>query len=656
MRKLLLQGITNTKLLIPKTKHYHIFFINLLFVIGYLLLGIPAAFAAGEFETSYQVRYSINDVGKATVNQNITLKNKTTNYYADKFELKIGSTKVEDVKAADAAGSLQTEVKFENNVTTISVKFNQKVIGIDKTLPWTLSYTSNELASRSGQIWEVSIPRLAKSQEIASYTATVATPVSFGPVAFAVPEPNTSTKLVSIQEFTFTKDQLENSGIAMSFGIKQVFSFTLNYYLENNGLTTRSDEITLPPDNNYQKVVLTKIEPQPLNITVDDDNNFLAKYRLNSKQSLNIKAEGYIEVFSKPFRNVYSQLTDSQRQKYLENNKYWEIDNAFIKSKAQELKTPENIYKFVSDFLSYSEERLKLPKVERKGAAAAVLTPKDAVCMEFTDLFIAVARAAGIPAREVEGYAYTQNERLRPLSLSLESGDILHAWPEYWDDKLGWIQVDPTWGSTSGGLDFFNKLDFNHITFIQRGTSSTFPFPAGSYKKDSSRNEKDIFIDFAVELPNVTSTPSLDLAAPSKILAGIPVKITATVQNVGNTSIINQTLKVTTTKLKRAGQLQNPIAAGNEYESTEKINTLPPFAKVDYEFNLQGNGVFEKQTDVLTLSYYDSQIAIPIEIIPIYSLVFLRGFLISSLVAISIITTGLLLYKKTHNKKPRPVF
>jgi len=52
--------------------------------------------------------------------------------------------------------------------------------------------------------------------------------------------------------------------------------------------------------------------------------------------------------------------------------------------------------------------------------------------MEFTDLFIALSRAAGIPAREINGFAYTDDIRLRPLDLVT---DMLHAWPEYYDEE-----------------------------------------------------------------------------------------------------------------------------------------------------------------------------------------------------------------------------
>ena len=103
------------------------FCLALLFTFHYSLFAGPA-FAQGEFETDYDALYTVNQDGKTNVTQKIVLKNKTANYYAEKFELKIGSTKVEDVKAADNVGPLETNVKFAENTTSIEVKFNQKVI------------------------------------------------------------------------------------------------------------------------------------------------------------------------------------------------------------------------------------------------------------------------------------------------------------------------------------------------------------------------------------------------------------------------------------------------------------------------------------------------------------------------------------------------
>lgn len=621
-------------------------------LISYHLFLITPSYAAGEFETDYKVNYRVQNNGQTQVTQNIILTNRTANFYADKFELKIGSTRVDEVKAQDAAGPLQTDVNFVNNVTTISVKFNQRVVGIDKTLPWTLSYTSSELATKSGQIWEISIPRLSRSEEIKGYTATVSTPTNFGPVAFAVPSPVSSNRIGAAQEFNFSKAQLEQNGIAMSFGEKQVFSFTLDYTLENNNITAQLAQITLPPDNNYQRVVYESINPPPQNVTVDNDNNFEAVYKLQPRQTINVKAKGYVEVFSKPFRNIFNPLTEEEKALYTSPQRYWETDNVFIKEKAAELKTPDKIYDYVASYLAYSKERLNSKDIERKGAAQAVLTPKDSVCMEFTDLFIAIARAAGIPAREVEGYAYTQNERLRPLSLATDGGDILHAWPEYWDDEKGWIQIDPTWGATSGGLDFFEKLDFNHLTFVSRGVSSQNPYPAGSFKARSDPNAQQVFVSFAENLPNITTTPELNLQVPDKLIAGIPAKVKAEVKNVGTSSILGGTLTLSTNHLKKTSALQKPAGANPD---SYPIEILPPFSSKDFTFTLQSEDPWKTQDDSLTLSYYNAQITKPIKILPIYDILAVKSITISIVIAFIVMGVGLYLYKRIHHKKlPKP--
>src|SRR3990167_2529946 len=614
----------------------------ILFMVYGLWFMVPAAHAEGEFETDYSVNYSINGEGKTSVKQDIVLKNKTPNFYADRFELKIGSTQVSDVTASDNTGVLETEIKFEDNLTTIGVVFNQKVIGTGKTLQWTLTYTSSELATKNGQIWEVSIPRLARSTDIGKYDAQVVVPRTFGPKAFAVPTPQDEITTSKSQTYLFNKDQLLESGIAMSFGEKQVFSFKLNYFLENNNVTSQIKEITLPPDNNYQQIVLEKLEPEPLDVIVDDDDNFIARYKLPARGSLDIVAEGFVEVFHKPFRKINAELTTEEKSSYVQPQRYWETDNGFIKDKANELKTPEKIYEFVVNFLSYSQERLNQPEIFRKGAQSAVATPNDSVCMEFADLFIAITRAAGIPSREVTGFAYTQNERLRPISLTLNKGDVLHAWPEYWDDEKGWIQIDPTWGSTSGGLDFFNKLDFNHVTFTQRGKSSTSPLSPGAFKKKGQESQKAVFVEFAKELPQATINPELSLNSPKKVISGIPTKVEGTIKNRGSTSIIDQNLTLTTSILK------------NSTADNFPIKILPPFATRSYDFRLTSGNLLLASSDTLTLSFAEAEIFKPITIRPIYNLFFSTLFISSIGLIALIVYIGLIIYRK-FAKKNKPL-
>ena len=62
--------------------------------------------------------------------------------------------------------------------------------------------------------------------------------------------------------------------------------------------------------------------------------------------------------------------------------------------------------------------------VERVGAEAVITQEGKWTCMEFTDLFIALSRAFGIPAREVNGYAFTPDDNSKPLSISFNKGDF----------------------------------------------------------------------------------------------------------------------------------------------------------------------------------------------------------------------------------------
>lgn len=614
------------------------FLLLILLISGFWIFKTSPAFADGEFKTDYKVSYTVDKNGVTTATYDITLENKTPNYYADKFELKIGSTKITEVVARDTTGELETELKFENNTTTITTKFKQRVIGVGKTLNWTLTYRSNELAIKSGQIWEISIPKVASSTDIGNYDVEVITPKSLGEKAFAIPTPKEESETSQDYIFNFDKDMVTNSGIALSFGDKQVFTFNLKYYLENPNITSQTLNIALPPDNNYQKLVLTKIEPKPLDVIVDEDGNFLAQYKLKPKEKIEVSVAGDVEVFSKPFRKIKADLTDDEKKKYLQPQSYWEIDNTEIREKAQELKTPQAIYDYVTKTLKYNSEKLNSAELERKGAAQALANPQDSVCTEFTDLFISLARAAGIPAREVEGYAYTQNDRLRPLSLGLYEGDILHAWPEYWDDEKGWVQIDPTWAATSGGLDYFSKMDFNHVTFVQRGLSSTQPYPAGAYKSEEFTSEKTVYVQFAQDLAPSEPRAEIDVKLPGRIISSLPFRPTVVVKNVASTSIIAGNLS-----LKFEGL---PIG-----EDIKTVPILPPFSQKSFDYSIPTKGLLNEKSAVLVASFAESSFEKEIKIEPFYAVFKEPLFFLSILISLAFVTAGFYFYRK-HKGAP----
>ena len=66
-----------------------------------------------------------------------------------------------------------------------------------------------------------------------------------------------------------------------------------------------------------------------------------------------------------------------------------------------------------------------------------VLALRAGVCQDFAHLFIAVARAMGVPARYVSGYIHLPNWGKRATTAS-------HAWAEAWVAGRGWIGFDAT--------------------------------------------------------------------------------------------------------------------------------------------------------------------------------------------------------------------
>ncbi len=86
--------------------------------------------------------------------------------------------------------------------------------------------------------------------------------------------------------------------------------------------------------------------------------------------------------------------------------------------------------------------------------AAEVLKTREGDCTEHTVLFVALARAAGLPAREVAGVT------------AIERGDGLyyHAWPEVWVGD--WIAMDPTLNQ--------DLADPTHIKFAQGGAENLY--------------------------------------------------------------------------------------------------------------------------------------------------------------------------------------
>lgn len=563
-------------------------FFSLLFFFSYFLFPI-SAFASAEFETSYQVRYQVNPSGVAQVSQDISLTNKLSDVYATQYNLNFESTKITNIKASDELGALEVDITQTEDSTQISLNFNQQVVGTGKTLRFNISYDVLDLVSRTGQVWEITVPKLTKADEIDNYQLLLFVPLSFGTPAYISPYPVATSQEGNYQVYQFTKNQIAHAGVRAAFGEFQVFDFILNYQLKNDGLMPAIAEISLPPDTAFQKIYYQSLEPKPDNVRVDEDGNWLASYSLSGNQRLNIEAVGKVKVLSQPQKD-FPQPEPATLQKNLKDQEFWPVYHSLIQETAIKLKTAKEVYDFVVNYLSYDFERVK-EGVERQGALTALERPEQAICMEFTDLFITLSRAIGVPAREINGYAYTTNPKLRPLSLV---ADVLHSWPEYWDDaRKVWVPVDPTWEKTTGGVDHFHKTDLNHFAFTIHGIDSQKPAPVGSYRVDEGGG-KSIQVSFGKFEDVPEGKIEVEFVIPKYILAGLKNKGEIIIYNSGPTAIYNLPTQITGENL------------GVSVIADDNPTIIPPFGKQQISLEISSHDWLKIGEGEITI-FLDSQ-------------------------------------------------
>ena len=193
----------------------------------------------------------------------------------------------------------------------------------------------------------------------------------------------------------FSKELLGKSGISVVFGDEQVYDLRLTYHLGNKNLFPIRTEVAIPPTTNYQEAAISSIDPKPKNVVIDQDGNWLAQYELSPSQQFDVHVTEKIRVLRTPKEQELSpqEMTDD-----LKDKQFWQVSNPKIKELAQKLKTPRAIYEYVVKNLKYDFNRLTTDQ-PRLGAVGALERRNSAVCLEYTDLFIALARAAGIPSR-----------------------------------------------------------------------------------------------------------------------------------------------------------------------------------------------------------------------------------------------------------------
>jgi len=513
-------------------------------------------FAADEFNVSQQIKYQITNSGNASVSQHIELTNNFSQIYPKEYQISLSSDNIQNITGSDDSGNIIHKITQENETTIIDLTFNQPNTGKGQITKFNLNYEIKNLAQQKGNTWEIALP---ENQSLGHQNQTeiyIEIPSSFGNLSFTSATPQNNIFLNNQTELYF-KTTSKPQKILLIFGDYQLFDFKFKFFLKNDSSSNKEMIIPFPPETNSQKITYREIIPPPQNIDVDPDGNFLAKYIIPPNQTTEINLNGQAKI-------IHTNLNSAEinPQLYTTKKQFWDTDDSSLIKSTLQLNSIKNIYDYVVSTLEYKTNNYD--SSIRQGAAMALAFPNQSLCTEFTDLFITLCRIKGIPAREVEGFAYSNNTKIKPININT---DILHAWPQYYDNnKKAWVSVDPTWEKTTNGVDYFNDLDPNHFAFVFHGLDSQSPIPPGGYK--DNQNIKTVNVEFAKEELS-PGTSALIFQNISNLFQ--PTKIKITNPNFSSISSINL--------LKTSG-----------YQKI--ISVIPPLSSIEViipEYNLLQN-------------------------------------------------------------------
>ncbi len=564
--------------------------------INFLLLFIATSFLisvspanAGDFHTDAEVNYFLKTDGTTNVTYLLQVTNARSEVYASSYILKLSNIEPQGVEVKTPQGKdLNFEVRKSNGGADIEVKLPEEKPGVGNFHEFSISYLDSEITKKSGEIWEVSIPRLENGLDFRTYDAIVRVPTVYGNTAYIAPKPVKEEEGTNERRLFFEKREIEKAGISAGFGQFQVFAFNLTYHLENPLSKDSFIEIALPPDTATQKVFFESIVPKPDSVIVDADGNWLGRYNVHARERVDVIAKGVVQLFSRPIQLHSPSAVD--KDLYTKPTAYWQSEDPDIAALAQTLRTPEAIYNYVITKLVYKTNQDL--RRERLGAKSALNNPTNAICMEFTDLFIALARAAGIPAREINGFAYTENPVTQPLSLV---ADVLHSWPEYWDsEQKSWIPIDPTWGSITKGVDYFHKLDLRHFAFVIHGKDPEKPYPPGSYKL-GPQPQKDVFVTFG-QLPLLRKQTLAIFPTEKERLPLLSRTVLVKIENESPFAVYDQ---------------QVEVMFNNEIVKSENIKVLPPASNYETIISVPVGFLGTRTPTLIKVKAGENEITIP---------------------------------------------
>ncbi|GEM_PF-1036390 len=246
-------------------------------------------------------------------------------------------------------------------------------------------------------------------------------------------------------------------------GNSLVVAFDMHHRFDLTGAAVRLRYIPTIPKTikGRQRVIDLRFSPEPIAIYDDHETRYAVFSFGNPRRGLDVHITGEIELYRYDIETAIAglagarlsgktKLSGSERSMYLRAEPFLVVHDPLVRNVAATIKSPsertgassirgsggqrqaeldtiQGILDWIKKNLQYKEHNDSL-----RDAARAMSVGKGK-CSDFSNVFVTLCRAKGLPAKVVKGLTVYFNN------------DPTHQWAEVFISGLGWVPFDPTY-------------------------------------------------------------------------------------------------------------------------------------------------------------------------------------------------------------------
>jgi transglutaminase-like putative cysteine protease len=216
------------------------------------------------------------------------------------------------------------------------------------------------------------------------------------------------------------------------------------------GVVKDLDVYLAVPENLPNQELISEIEysPQPTDFLTDKWGQKVAHYKFQNLEATKFVSVGMkvktrlfnVRYFIFPDRvGALKDIPKEIKDKFLADDAKYSVKDPFIQQSTKEAIGDEtNPYWIARKIFNYVIDRIEYERVGGWNIAPTVLKRGTGSCSEYTFVYIAMCRAAGLPARYVGSVVIRGDDA--------SDDEVFHRWVEIYLPNYGWIPVDPSGG------------------------------------------------------------------------------------------------------------------------------------------------------------------------------------------------------------------